>query len=230
MEFKYKKKVYNIPASLQDYTLGQRIEFDEIHGEEIRQLHQEVFKKGEDGNELEPDELEVMMMSIAVATMNLSFFTGIPIQEVQENISVDDVMNIYYSCFHQLNEQQDNLDLRTEFLWNDEFWYLESPELSYDSKITFNELITSKQIVKQMAEVGAGNWQGMLYLSAIYLKRKDEQFEESWMQEGSERLELMKDLPLDIALNVAFFLQSSMTMYMKTFQSLKAVEMEKDRT
>ncbi|WP_313214108.1 hypothetical protein [Soonwooa sp.] len=228
MVFFHKNIEYNFPSSLSEFTLGQRIAFDNMYSDQIKELQESVFKKDENGEDIEADEIDVMLMTIAIASMNFSFFSGIPLQEVQDEISVDDVLNVYYACFHQINEQQESLELESEFVWNDEIWNLEAPELSYESKITFNELITSKQIVKQMSEVSASNWQGLLFLCAIYLKKENEVFNEAWMQENSERVQLMKSLPMDIALHVAFFLQSSMTSYMKTFQSLKAVELAKD--
>ena len=171
-----------------------------------------------------------MLLTFSVAAMNFSFFSGIPLEEVEQNIAVDDVLNIYYSCFYQLFQQEEELELQPEYLWNDEFWKLESPELTFESKITFNEFITSKQIVKQMSELASGHWESLPYLACVYLKREDESFEEKWLAPGSERMEMMLDLPMDIAVAVAFFLQSSMSMYLKTLASSQEEEAEKDLT
>ena len=230
MKFTYRDNEYVFPVSLDQIKLKQRIEFDQLYGSEIRDLQEQTFKFDEKGNELPVDELELTFFNGFVATRNFSFFTGIPLDEVEKNISIEDVLTIYFSCFHQIYLQQDEIELKDSYVWNDEVWKLEAPELTFESKLTFNEFITSKQIIKQMHELGAGNWDVIPYLASIYLRKDGEKFEESWLSEGSERLELMKDLPMDIAVAVAFFLQSSMSMYLKTLASSQEEEAEKDLT
>ena len=226
MKFLYKGSEYEVPTSLAQITLRQKIDFDNLYSEKIEALKEEVFGDGDK----EVDDMDVTLMTFSVAAMNFSFFTGIPLEEVEENIAVDDVLNIYYSCFYQLFQQEEEIELQPEYLWKDEFWKIGAPELTFESKITFNEFITSKQIVKQMSELASGHWESLPYLACVYLKREDESFEEKWLGPGSERLELMKDLPMDIAVAVAFFLQSSMSMYLKTLASSQEEEAEKDLT
>ena len=226
MKFIYKESEYDVPSSLSQIKLRQKIEFDNLYSEKIEALKNEVF--GDENKEV--SDLDSMLLTFSVAAMNFSFFSGIPLEEVEQNIAVDDVLNIYYSCFYQLFQQEEELELQPEYLWNDEFWKLESPELTFESKITFNEFITSKQIVKQMSELASGHWESLPYLACVYLKREDESFEEKWLAPGSERMEMMLDLPMDIAVAVAFFLQSSMSMYLKTLASSQEEEAEKDLT
>ncbi len=225
MKFIYKESEYDVPTSLSQIKLRQKIEFDNLYSEKIEALKNEVF--GDENKEV--SDLDSMLLTFSVAAMNFSFFSGIPLEEVEQNIAVDDVLNIYYSCFYQLFQQEEELELQPEYLWNDEFWKLESPELTFESKITFNEFITSKQIVKQMSELASGHWESLPYLACVYLKREDESFEEKWLAPGSERMEMMLDLPMDIAVAVAFFLQSSMSMYLKTLASSQEEEAEKDQ-
>ena len=225
MKFIYKESEYDVPTSLSQIKLRQKIEFDNLYSEKIEALKNEVF--GDENKEV--SDLDSMLLTFSVAAMNFSFFSGIPLEEVEQNIAVDDVLNIYYSCFYQLFQQEEELELQPEYLWNDEFWKLESPELTFESKITFNEFITSKQIVKQMSELASGHWESLPYLACVYLKREDESFEEKWLAPGSERMEMMLDLPMDIAVAVAFFLQSSMSMYLKTLEYSQEEEAEKDQ-
>ncbi|GEN74093.1 hypothetical protein [Chryseobacterium lathyri] len=216
MDFNWKGKTYSLPVTLNQVTVRQRIEFDAQYRSEIVQLQENVFRKDEEGNELDVDEMDVSLLNVSVAAMNLSFFTGIPMSEIDSEMSVDDVMNLYFSCFHQLYEEQENIQLQEEYLFMDDFWKIETPVLSHESKITFNELITSKQVIKQMQELSAGKWDAIPILAAIYLKKEGEVFNESWLSPGSERLEMMYNLPMDIALAVAFFLQNSMDQFLKT--------------
>ena len=224
MKYYYQDNEYNFPTSLSQITLRQRIEFESLYGQIIKELQDEIFKEDE------VDAIDISVMNVSIASMNVSFFSGIPLEEVQNNISIDDVMMIYNSCFSLLYQQQEEIELQEEYLWNDEFWRIGIPELSFESTITFNELITSKQVVKQMHELGAGNWESILYLAAIYLRKEDEVFKEEWLKPGSERTEMMYELPMDIAVAIGFFLQSSMNTYLKNFQYSAVAETEKDLT
>ncbi|AZA82177.1 hypothetical protein C1637_09895 [Chryseobacterium lactis] len=229
MDFHFKGKKYSLPVTLNQITVRQRIGFDQLFREEIKQLHDNIFQKDEDGNELEVDEMDISLMNVSIAVMNISYFTGIPIEEVENEMNIDDVMKLYFSCFHQLFEEQDHIELQTDYLFNDEFWKIEPPVLSNESKITFNELITSKQIIKQMQELSVGKWEAIPYLAAIYLKKEGEEFQESWLSPGNERLELMYDLPMDITMALGFFLQNSMNMYLETLVYSQEENQEMDQ-
>ncbi len=228
MKFTYQDTTYNFPTTLGDISLRQRIEFDKTYGKSIIDRKNEIFKKDDNGNDLPVDEVESMLFNIEIAIKNFSFFTGISINEVSDNISVESVLTVYHACFKGLYEQMDKITLEDSYLWNDEFWFIEKPELSFQSQITFNELIVSKQIIKQMHDLGAGHWDAMPYLAAIFLKRKDEVFDESWMAPNSERVQMMQDLPMDIAMAIGFFLQISMSLYTKTLAFSEAEEQVKD--
>ena len=216
MKFIYNNKEYNFPTSLSQITLRQRIDFDKLYLKEIEDFQNEIFKKDKDENVIEVDEVDEILFTSFVASRNLSFFSGIPVNEVEDNIPIEDVLNIFNSCFKAIYENQ-VIEINSEgYLWNNEIWKIEQPKLSYESKITFNELIVAKQIVKQMQDLSLGNWVAMVHLAVIFLKKENEVFEESWLASKSKRLEMMYDLPMDIALSIGFFLQNSMNLYTKT--------------
>lgn len=229
MQFKYKNKKYSFPTSLIDVTLGQRIEFEKVHGTVIAEMQKEVYKVDEKGEKLPADEVEVMLLNIQIANRNFSFFTGIPLEEVEKNIPIETVISIYHSCFEILYQEQDNIELEAEYLFNEEFWKIEKPELSYQSELTFNELICSKQIVKQMHDMGAGNWESMPFLAAIFLKREGEVFDESWLNPEGERIKLMYELPMNIAVSVGFFLAVSTSLFLTTSQYSEEEVAQKDQ-
>lgn len=219
MKFKFQKKEYNFPTSLSDITLKQRIDFNDLYGKEMMEKQKE----------LDPvDEVAMVENHLEMACKAVSFFSGIPLEDTFK-IPMNQILNVYEHCLKSLLDQQDEMELAVEFFWNDAIWILEQPELNYQSEMSFNEFLTSKQIVKSMADVGNGQWEALPYLCAIFLKKENEAFDEGWMTEGNERMELMKSLPLDIALQVGFFLKSSMNLFLKTFLSLEVVQGEKDQ-
>ncbi|WP_428067385.1 hypothetical protein [Chryseobacterium gambrini] len=216
MDFKFKGKKYRLPVTLNQITVRQKIEFDRLYRDQINEMYSKTFKLDDQGELEEMDEIEASLFKVNVAVMNISFFTGIPLQEVENEMSVDDVMNLYYSCIHQMYEEQENIELQETYVFKDNLWFIEPPYLNNESKTTFNQLVTSKQVIKQMQELSAGKYEAIPYLAAIYLRKEDEEFQEDWLNDGSERLEMMYDLPMDIANAIAFFLQNSMGMYLKT--------------
>ena len=112
MKFIYKESEYDVPTSLSQIKLRQKIEFDNLYSEKIEALKNEVF--GDENKEV--SDLDSMLLTFSVAAMNFSFFSVIPLEEVEQNIAVDDVLNIYYSCFYQLFQQEEELELLPEFM------------------------------------------------------------------------------------------------------------------
>jgi hypothetical protein len=216
MDFKFKGKTYTLPVTLNQITVRQKIEFDRLYRDRINEMYQNVFK-GVDGEDFEEmDEIETSLFKVNIAVFNISFFTGIPLEQVETEMDIDDIMMLYYACIHQLYEEQEDIELQESYYFKDALWMIEPPYLNNESKTTFNQLITSKQVIKQMQELSLGKYEAVPYLAAIYLKQEDEEFSEDWLKEGSERLELMYELPMNIANAIAFFLQSSMHSYLKT--------------
>jgi len=65
-------------------------------------------------------------------------------------------------------------------------------------------------------DLGSGKWESMLRLCAIYLRKKGEEYKEEFLYEDSERLLLMQQLPMNIAMQVGFFLTGTMNFYLNT--------------
>lgn len=215
MRVQINDKVVNIPSSLNEITLKQRIEFQNEHGNVLDDMVKSILAL-EDEDE---KQLELTQFQFEKMFRSFSFFSGIPVEALKESQFIDEIASIYYSCLAVLFEQENQLKPLREFLWNGELWYLQSPELKNGDRMTFGELIDSKQIIQDMIKLGKGDWERLLPLCCIYLRKRDEIYQESFLYEDSERLKLMEQLPLDIALQVGFFLSSSLNMFMATSQS-----------
>lgn len=224
MEFKYRSKKYQFPSSLEEIKLADRIEFDQQYGSEIERLRNETYKTDDAGKLLPVDDQLVESFNLQIAIMNFSFFTGISMDEIKAHVPINQVAAIFFACFQELYIQHEEIQLQEYYDWNGEKWYIENPELSFESTMTFNELITSKQIVKQVHEMGAGNWEAVRSVAAVFLRKKDEVFDEKWLVPGSARLKMMDELPMNIALHVGFFLQSSISLFPIILPSFQEVE------
>lgn len=216
MTFNYNGIDYSYPATLAEITLQQRIEFHNKYGVTFEKRAKEITEI-EDANERAIEEAE---LKILFGCQSFSFFTRIPLAEVLESFDLHQVMNVYNSSLALVLAEESELQVQAEYEFNGEQWVIASPDLKPNSAITFNEFITSKEIVRQMEQFGKGKWNSLLYLCCIYFRKKGEDFKEDMLEEGSERMALMLSLPLDKALAVGFFLTDSMSLYLNTLVSL----------
>lgn len=200
-----------LPSDLSEITLGQRIAFQAEHGDLLNQM---ALSIGEMEDELDR-EIELAQLVLERAFRTVAFFLGTTVEALKESEFVDEVLRLYLATMQQVfdSEQQEELTPRYSFAWNQEEWELSVPELKNGSRMTFGEFIDSKQVIQDMVGLGKNRWECLLPLCAIYLRRVGEDYQESFLYEGSERLELMRSLPLDIALQVGFFLSSSLNMF-----------------
>lgn len=211
-----------LPSSLSEITLQQRIDFQEQHGntldemaDSIRQITDEVDR-----------EIETGIFQVEKMYRSVSFFLEVPLDVLKETEFIDTIANIYFACADCLFQEEEGLGKKNEFTWQDEQWLLAAPTLKNGDKMTFGEMIDSKQMIQDMIGLSKNRWECLLPLCAIFLRKKDEDYQESFVYENSERLELMKKLPMDIALEVSFFLKNSQTIYIQRFRSFMNHELK----
>lgn len=206
---------YNLPASLMDVTLGQRIEFDHLYGKEQR-AKLKVIRETEDPQTREMDYTEY---HLDMACKTISFFGKIPLEIIQ-NTAIDEVLAIYHTVMHPMTEEVDfnqpNFTLNLEFKWKDATWLLQTPELKNSSKMSFGEFIDSKQIIHDLFEKEDQKWEALLAISSIFFRKKNEAYSESLSEVEEPRYQLLKTLPLAYALHIGFFLSASRSSYKTT--------------
>lgn len=225
MDFEYKGNKYSFPSHLSEITLGQRVSFFRTHGKELEEQAKRVEAIKDDTER--GDELLLLDMDLAVR--EFSHYTGIPLVELKNNIDFESMWQIYSVDVAHLREQEAKLELQESYEWEGETWVIESPEIEADSKMTLNEFLHAKEIVRHMTKLGNGKWDSMPYLCAVYLRKEGEPFTEELVKEGGERLKLMEQLPLDIAIAVGFFLSGTLSIYQSTSASLQR-ETEREST
>lgn len=203
------------PSSLSEFTLGQRIDFHHQYGEELERMAADIAKM-EDGPE---KEIELMHFHFEQIFRTFAFFTNTTPEALKESAFIDEIANIYHAHLAILFAEEQDITLQSEYVWNREVWRLQAPQLMQGSKITFGQFIDSKQLIQDTIELGKGKWDYFPKICAIYLTKEGEEYREEFLYEGSERLQLMRSLPMDIALAVGFFLSSSLNICINTFQS-----------
>jgi len=194
------------PSSLSEITLGQRINFQKQYGDLLDKML-ESCQKMEDP---ELREIELVMFQMEKMYATFAFFAGCTLEAIKESEFVGRVAQIYSASLHLLFEEEENMELQSEFLWRGEEWELAAPTLSNGSNMSFGELIQSKQLMQDMVALGRNRWDALQSLAAIYFRKKGEAYSDKLVEEGSERLALMLELPMDYALQVGFFLSALM--------------------
>lgn len=200
------------PSSLSEFTLGQRIAFHKEHGHLLDKMLDSILAMPDDMYK----ELEIENYHFEKMYRTFAFFSGLHPDVIKESEFIDHVANIYYSCLAVLIEDEKNLELKREFIWKGKVWVLDPPELKHGDKMTFGEMIDSKQRVKDNADIGNSKWEGLLAICAVFLRMEGEEYKEEFLYEGSERIKLMQELPMDIALQVGFFLSATVNIYINT--------------
>lgn len=198
-------KQVTIPSSLSEITIGQRIDFHNQHGQLLDQMLESILKMED---EIFRD-LELLQWQNEKMYRTFAFFAGTTPEALKESKFIDEIATIYNSSLAVLLEDEQNLELQREFVWKGEQWVIAHPELKQGHTMTFGELIDAKQTIQDIVQLGRGKWEYMVRLCAIYLRKKGEPYSEEFLYEDSERLKLMHELPMNIAMQVGFFLSVS---------------------
>lgn len=220
MKLRINDREVTLPSSLAEITLGQRIAFHNEHGKELEEALTGILEM-EEGFERSMVEMEFTMQQ---AIRSFAFFTGADLEAVRESECLSDILAVYHACLRGLLEEEEVVELRGRYTWKGEKWELAPPVLENSSAMTFGEFIDSKNIVQQLNQLGNGRWEALQALCAIYLRKAGEAYDKTFADEGSERYQMMAGLPMDIAIEVAFFLSSSLSIYLNTSASLTTAE------
>ncbi len=193
----------NLPISHQEVTIGQVIDFDDQYGREFKERFQKI-------SEIEDDfemEVELASYNFDLAMTLFAFFAGATVEAVKESRQyVDEIFKIGNDILKPLIYEHPTVDDQQRlFEWNGDIWALPEPLLIHGSPMTFGEFIDAKQLIKDQIEVGVDKLEYLPKICAIFLRRQDEAYAESFLYENSHRLQLMHSLPMDIAAAVSVF-------------------------
>ncbi|MBX3241027.1 MAG: hypothetical protein KIT80_16090 [Chitinophagaceae bacterium] len=198
MKLKIDGKKVTIPFLPEEVTINQFLEFQRLHADLIT----ETSYREPDLEEWEKEfqfQLHLERLSAAWA----SFFAGM---ELYGSIGHDiaQLLASEYAVFIDIiNSSLKEPVTNYTATWKDETWEIQDFVVDPASGMTFNEVITSKEVMRQLYSLGKGKWDSLPYLACIFLRKKDEPFTDDLILEGSERMELMQRLPLNHALALA---------------------------
>ncbi|HRO97571.1 MAG TPA: hypothetical protein PLY79_10955 [Ferruginibacter sp.] len=207
----------HVPSSLEMITLGKFIEWYETYGSKLDKELQEILDKEYD-HELQLEfAIEEHLLNEAIAWY--SYFTGYDFSIVKNSNQGDELLIQYKIIRGLLKEHEQNTtEFPTKIQWNGEDWMIQNFVVDPKSEMTFNEIITSKEVMRQLHSLGLGKWHSLLYLSCIFFRKVDEPFLDELIYEDGERMNQLRNLPMNIAMTVGFFLRSCVDTWKSTFQ------------
>jgi len=213
-----------IPFELAEITLGQFIEYYDRYGRDLDSKLDELIGKvyeNEDEKEFN-QELNINTHIDEECIAWVSFWTGFSFEDIKDKPDILPVLTEYRKFRQQLKQSEDASNTYPSIIeWEGCQWEIQDYALTPSNGMTFNEVITSKEVIRQVHALGKKKWDALPYLCAIFLRKTGEPFNDEFVQDGSERLKIMQSLPMSHAIQVAFFLSSCVSTWMDISQYLK---------
>src|SRR5690606_26645719 len=91
---------------------------------------------------------------------------------------------------------------------------------SEEEDITFSQFQMIKQIALDLVSFGEGDWSKLIDLCVLFFRKSEESFEDvaHFTFDKDARKEILKSLPLDIAMTVGIYLKDTMILYLMSLQ------------
>jgi hypothetical protein len=231
---------FDVHFDLSDITLGKYVDWYEKHGRDLdknlKEIRERDYKKvlAEKGfTDIDADDIEIHreidldnhLDNEALAWF--SFWTGFDFSEAKALPEIS-LLLYQYRIFRYIMEDSMNKSylFPQDIEWNNETWKVQDFQLNPQSNMSFNEIITSKEVMRQVYALGKGKWDAMPYLCCVFFRKKDEPFSDELIAEGSERMKLLMDLPMTHVMQVAFFLTVCVSIWRSTSVYSESQEVE----
>lgn len=222
MKVKINQKDYEIPFDPNLITLKDYIDYYNQYGNKLDAEVKEVLNATYENEEDKIIVLDNLFDKQALAWF--SFWTKLDLLELANTPNAMPLINSFRTLKYLLRESEDAVELPKKFTWKGDLWQIQDFKVNPQSEMSFNEIITSKEVMRQMFELEGGKMLSLLYLSAIFFRKVGEPYIDSMIHENSERLKLMSELPLTYALNVSFFLNICVSFWKITSRPSKTQE------
>lgn len=202
MQVTINNKDYNIPFDTNIISISEYIDYNEMYGLELDKELQEIYKKKYEDTEDQVVDLDNHLDKEAISWF--SFWTKLDLFQAKETPDIIPILNEYRNLKSLLI--QEDVDLPKIYDWHDSKWQIQDWRINPQSEMNFNEVITSKEITRQVFSLGKGKIFALKYLCCVFFRKTGEIFSDSLVYENGDRMVELTSLPLSYALNVSFFL------------------------
>lgn len=186
----------NTPTKLKDITLGRWVDYYNRHGHPV--------PTGDDTADYVYDLVN-----------RWCYYTGKP-QPTQEELP--DVLREQAYADTVLNKEKDELNYNDTFLWKDAVWKI-APVVTYTGKMSREDFEVSQDIALIFSDLQDGKEEALFNLCAAYMRKEGEPYHSDLVDDRNERVELMKELPLHMALCVKAYVEYYIDVYLKSIQT-----------
>lgn len=222
-KIKINNKEHDIPFDPDIITLDDYISYYDMYG---KQLDKEL-------SEIVTDDLEEEEKYIAYdnhldkeAIAWFSFWSKVNLYDAENYAGFEPLLESYRimrTLFFDAEKQaKDNM--MQEVNWKGDIWRIQDFKINPASIMSFNEVVTSKEIMRQVKKFETGKWVALKYLSVVFFRRLNEKFIDQMVWEDSPRMKLMGELPVSHAMKVGFFLSSCVNSWSKTLAFFQETE------
>lgn len=223
MQFIVDNIAHEIPLNLPDITLGRFVNYYDAYGRDLDNELKELMAKDYKNEGYSDDELELHKEIILDDHLDkegvawISFWTEKSKEQITKSLSIVPLLNQYRTLRAMLNETEaQEKTIPFEVTWRGDAWSVQDYKVNASSLMDFNEIITSKEIIRQVNSVGKGRWDALPYLCAVFFRKNGEAFNDQFVIEDGERMKIINELPLEYALKVSFFLKSCVSIWRST--------------
>lgn len=203
MIFTYLDTDYTLPDGLSTIQLQQHIAWSEEWGWSYRQIKLAIASL------ISPDEKNLSNIAIDSERFCRIFskYTGIPFDEVQSNISIPDLLTALVGSGLVPAIDEERPTHNSTYSWNSETWRLYTPAESHDADtMSQEEFVIVQQLTSSIQMLATGGWQEMYAVCAAYFRKDGEDLDIAFTQPGNARYEAIKELPLDMAFDIGYYL------------------------
>lgn len=151
--------------------------------------------------------LNYVVLAMERIYMGVAYYTGIT-YELIKNEDIDNLASGYALSAIQAAVEEIAVDLTGEtIIWDGDEWEINLPEASVGDPISKYEFGIHLLNARYMIDIINGDWQGAKSVCAAYLRKTGEDFDQSLYE---SRLEVMAELPLNIAFGVIQYLAANL--------------------
>lgn len=184
------------PHNLSEITLYQWVGYQNKYGQALDDRLAEIsaMKSG-------PDRLDAILLhDVDLYTQNYAYWTETPLDEVVA-LGISEVIKLQCDAFIQHKRQALKLNYFEVFDFAGDKWKVQ-PIYRNTGNLTKAEYDMSVDVALIFSDLQDGKHEAMYDLCAMYLRKLEEPYHSDLIE---QRRELMKSLPLNIALTVRKF-------------------------
>lgn len=213
MQITINDTAFEVPFDTSKITLGQFMQYHDEYGRDLNKLLAIIQAKEFTDDTEKIIEMDDFLNKEALAWF--SFWTKTDLFEVKDEPFTLPLLHTFRQLRQLIMPEEAKFPVKVQF--NDETWVLPDYKVTPSSNIDFNEIITPKEILRQLKTIEKDKYDALPYLCAIFLRKEDEAFTDEMIDDEGPRMALINELPLNVAFNVAFFLNSYQNISSKLF-------------